>query len=49
MAQDPDVVKLMDELALPRATLEGDAFGKFLADIEASLEPALAEAGLLKK
>ena len=49
MAQDPDVVRLMDELALPRATLEGEAFGKFLADIEASLEPALAEAGLLKK
>ena len=49
MAQDADVVKLMDELALPRASLEGEAFGKFLAEIEASLEPALTEAGLIKK
>lgn len=49
MTQDPDVVKLMDELALPRASLEGAAFGAFLENIEKSLEPALAEVGLLKK
>lgn len=49
MAQDPEYVKLMDELALPRAFLEGEAFGAFLADIEKTLEPALADAGLLKK
>jgi len=49
MSQDAEYVKLMDELALPRAFLEGEAFGTFLADIEKTLEPALADAGLLKK
>lgn len=49
MAQDPDYVRLMDEMALPRANAEGPAFTAFLGETEQALEPALAEAGLLKK
>lgn len=49
MADDADYKKLLDEMALPRANAEGEAFKKFLADTEAALEPGLAEAGLLKK
>jgi hypothetical protein len=36
-------------MALPRANAEGDEFRAFLDQIEKALEPALAEAGLLKK
>ena len=49
MAEDPEYVELMTKLALPRTFLEGDQFKAFLDDIEKSLEPALKEAGLLKK
>ena len=48
-AQDRDYVKLMDDLALPRAYLEHDKFGEFLAEIEKTLEPTLGLVGLLKK
>jgi tripartite-type tricarboxylate transporter receptor subunit TctC len=49
LAEDADYKKLMDDLALPRASAEGEEFTKFLAGMETTLEPALAEAGLLKK
>jgi len=49
MADDPDYKRLMDDMALPRANAEGDEFRAFLDQIEKALEPALAEAGLLKK
>jgi tripartite-type tricarboxylate transporter receptor subunit TctC len=49
MAEDPDFIRLMDELALPRSLLEGDKFGEFLAGMEKTMEPALKEANLLKK
>jgi tripartite-type tricarboxylate transporter receptor subunit TctC len=49
MAEDPEYKRLMDEMALPRADAEGDQFRVFLEQIEQALEPALAEAGLLKK
>lgn len=49
MAEDEDYKRLMEEMALPRANAEGPAFTSFLQEIEAALEPALAEAGLLKK
>lgn len=49
MAEDPDFIRLMDQLALPRALLEGDRFGEFLANMENVMEPALKEANLLKK
>ncbi len=48
-AQDPDYIKLMDDLALPRAYLEHDKFAEFLAEIEKTLEPTLDLVGLLKK
>lgn len=49
LAADPEYVRLMNELALPRASAEGEQFRTFLAGMESALEPALAEAGLLKK
>jgi tripartite-type tricarboxylate transporter receptor subunit TctC len=49
MAEDPDYIKLMDDLALPRVYLEHDRFGEFLAGMEKSLEPTLEMVGLLKK
>ena len=49
MAEDPDFIRLMDELALPRALLDGEKFGEFLAGMEKTMEPALKEANLLKK
>jgi tripartite-type tricarboxylate transporter receptor subunit TctC len=49
MAQDPEYIRLMDEMALPRANAEREKFGEFLDGIEKALEPALAEVGLLKK
>ena len=49
MAEDADYKRLMDEMALPRASAEGEQFKAFLENIEKALEPALAEAGLLKK
>ena len=48
-AQDPDYIKLMDDLALPRMYLEYDQFEEFLANIEKTLEPVLDMVGLLKK
>ena len=48
-AEDPDYIKLMDDLALPRLYLEYDKFGEFLANIEKALEPVLEMVGLLKK
>jgi tripartite-type tricarboxylate transporter receptor subunit TctC len=48
-AEDPEYIKLMDDLALPRAYLEYDRFGEFLANIEKTLEPTLETVGLLKK
>ena len=48
-AEDPDYVKLMDELALPRTYLEAEQFGQFLAETEKSLAPLLDSVGLLKK
>jgi len=47
--QDPDYIKLMDDLALPRMYLEYDQFEEFLANIEKTLEPVLDMVGLLKK
>ena len=48
-AEDPDYVKLMDDLALPRVYMDHDKFGEFLAGVEKSLESALDTVGLLKK
>jgi tripartite-type tricarboxylate transporter receptor subunit TctC len=49
MANDPDFITLMDQAALARVYMDGADFTKFLAGMETSLEPALAEVGLLKK
>jgi len=48
-AEDPEYIKLMDELTLPRAYMEYDKFGEFLAGLEKSLGPVLDSVGLLKK
>jgi len=48
-AEDPEYIKLMDDLALPRAYLEYDKFEEFLANMEKTLEPTLDMVGLLKK
>jgi len=48
-AEDPDYVKLMDELALPRTYLEAEQFGQFLVETEKSLAPVLDSVGLLMK
>lgn len=48
-AEDPDYVKLMDDLALPRTYAEYDKFGEFLAETEKTLSPVLDSVGLLKK
>jgi putative tricarboxylic transport membrane protein len=48
-AEDPEYVKLMDELTLPRTYLEFDKFGEFLGTLEVSLKPVLDQVGLLKK
>ena len=48
-AEDPEYIKLMDELTLPRTYLEHDKFEQFLADLEKSVAPALDAVGLLKK
>ncbi len=48
-AEDPEYIKLMDELTLPRAYMEYDKFGEFLANLEKSLEPVMDTVGLLKK
>ena len=39
----------MDELTLPRAYMDHEQFGQFLAGLEKSLEPTLDAVGLLKK
>jgi tripartite-type tricarboxylate transporter receptor subunit TctC len=49
LAQDPDYIKLMDDLALPRVYLEHERFGEFLGGMEKSMEPTLEMVGLLKK
>jgi tripartite-type tricarboxylate transporter receptor subunit TctC len=48
-AEDPEYIKLMDDLTLPRAYMEYDQFGQFLAGLEKSLVPVLDTVGLLKK
>lgn len=48
-AEDPEYIKLMNDLALPRTYLEHDKFEEFLAGMEKTLEPALDLVGLLKK
>jgi len=48
-AEDPEYIKLMDDLALPRAYMEHDKFGEFLAGMEKSLDPVLDSVGLKKK
>lgn len=48
-AEDPDYIKLMDDLALPRTYAEYDKFGGFLAETEKTLGPVLDSVGLLKK
>jgi tripartite-type tricarboxylate transporter receptor subunit TctC len=49
LAEDPDYIKLMGDLALPRVYMEHDKFGEFLGNMEKSLEPTLDMVGLLKK
>jgi tripartite-type tricarboxylate transporter receptor subunit TctC len=49
MANDPEFIALMEQVALQRVYMNGEDFGKFLGEMEVSLEPALAEVGLLKK
>jgi tripartite-type tricarboxylate transporter receptor subunit TctC len=48
-AEDPEYVKLLDDLTLPRAYMEYDKFGEFLAGLEKSMGPVLDAVGLLKK
>jgi tripartite-type tricarboxylate transporter receptor subunit TctC len=48
-AEDPEYIKLMDDLTLPRAYMDYEQFGQFLAGLEKSLEPTLDAVGLLKK
>jgi len=48
-AEDPEYIKLMDDLTLPRASMAYDQFEQFLAGLEKSLGPVLDSIGLLKK
>jgi len=48
-AEDPEYIKLMDDLTLPRTYMAYDQFEQFLAGLEKSLEPVLDTVGLLKK
>ena len=48
-AEDPEYLKLLDDLTLPRAYMEYDKFGEFLAGLEKSMGPVLDAVGLLKK
>ena len=48
-AEDPEYVKLMDELTLPRTYMDAEQFAQFLAGLEKSLVPVLDAVGLLKK
>jgi tripartite-type tricarboxylate transporter receptor subunit TctC len=48
-AEDPEYIKLMDELTLPRTYMEYEQFGQFLVGLETSLGPVLDSVGLLKK
>ncbi len=48
-AEDPEYIKLMDDLTLPRAYMEYDKFAEFLGGMETSLGPVLDTVGLLKK
>ncbi len=48
-AEDPEYIRLMDDLALPRAYMEHDKFEEFLAGMEKSLDPVLDSVGLKKK
>jgi len=48
-AEDPEYVKLMDGLALPRTFMEHEQYAEFLIGMEKSLEPVLDSVGLLRK
>ena len=48
-AEDPEYIKLMDDLTLPRTYMAYDQFEQFLAGLEKSLGPVLDSVGLLKK
>jgi len=48
-AEDPEYIKLMDDLTLPRTYMAHDQFEQFLAGLEKSLGPVLDTVGLLKK
>ena len=48
-AEDPEYIKLMDDLTLPRTYMEYDKFGEFLGGLEKSMTPVLDAVGLLKK
>lgn len=48
-AEDPEYIKLLDDLALPRAYMEHDKFAEFLIGMEKSLDPVLDSVGLKKK
>ncbi len=47
--EDPEYIKLMDELTLPRTYMAHDQFEQFLAGLDKSLGPVLDSVGLLKK
>ena len=47
--EDPEYIKLMDELTLPRTYMAYDQFEQFLAGLEKSLAPVLDSVGLMKK
>ncbi len=47
--EDPDYIKLMDDLALPRTYLQHDKFEEFLIGMEKNMDQALDIVGLLKK
>ncbi len=48
-AEDPEYIKLMDDLTLPRTYMAHDQFEQFLAGLDKSLGPVLDTVGLLKK
>ncbi len=47
--EDPEYIKLMDDLTLPRTYMAHEQFAEFLGGMEKSLEPVLDAVGLLKK
>ena len=46
--EDPEFVKLADELGLPLTYADPEGFKKFLKGMEETLEPALKSVGLYK-